>query len=134
MKNTLLAILVAAALPLTVAAATYDDLINSAKLGDTRDISGMIQRGASVDTTDKEGNTLLILAARDGHADLVEYLIKQRANVNARNAAGDTALRLAAFRGHLKAAELLIAGGAEVNMSGWTPLVYAAFNGHTDIA
>ena len=29
---------------------------------------------------------LLILAARDGHTDLVEYLVKQRAKVNARNA------------------------------------------------
>ena len=43
-------------------------------------------------------------------------------------------MRLAAFRGHLKASELLVANGAEVNMSGWTPLAYAAFNGHTDIA
>ena len=76
MKNTLLAILVAAALPLTVAAATYDDLINSAKLGDTRDISGMIQRGASVDTTDKEGNTLLILAARDEVVDVAQQGIQ----------------------------------------------------------
>jgi len=76
-----------------------------------------------------------MLAARDGHGELVDYLIKQRAKVDARNAVGDTALRLAAFRGHLKVAELLIAGGAAVNMSGdWTPLAYAAYNGHTDIA
>ena len=98
MKNTVLTILLASALPLIASAATYDDLISAAKLGDTRDIAKLVQRGASVDTTDKEGNTLLMLAARDGHSELVEYLIKQRAKVNERNAVGDTALRLAAFR------------------------------------
>ncbi|MBL8430934.1 MAG: ankyrin repeat domain-containing protein, partial [Dechloromonas sp.] len=98
MKKTTFAILVASALPLGALAATYDDLISAARLGDTKDIAKLIQRGASVDTTDKEGNTLLMLAARDGHTELVEYLIKQRAKVNERNAVGDTALRLAAFR------------------------------------
>ena len=44
-----------------------------------------------------EGNTLLMLAARDGHAELAGFLIKQRARVDARNAAGDTALALAAL-------------------------------------
>jgi TatD DNase family protein len=84
--------------PRMASAATYDDLISAARLGDTKDIAKLVQRGASVDTTDKEGNTLLMLAARDGHTELVEYLIKQRAKVNERNAVGDTALRLAAFR------------------------------------
>ena len=28
----------------------------------------------------------------------------------------------------------LITGGANVNMPGWTPLAYAAYNGHTEIA
>ena len=64
MKKTTFAILVASALPLGALAATYDDLISAARLGDTKDIAKLIQRGASVDTTDKEGNTLLMLAAR----------------------------------------------------------------------
>ena len=71
MKNTLLAILLASALPLNASAATYDDLISAAKLGDTRDIAKLVQRGASVDTTDKEGNTVMMLSARDGHNELV---------------------------------------------------------------
>jgi len=29
---------------------------------------------------------------------------------------------------------LLVAAGANVNTSGWTPLAYAAFNGHLEIA
>ena len=134
MKRKFITLAVATLLSLPVSAATYDDLINSAKLGDTRDVAQMVQRGASVDSTDIEGNTLLMLAARDGHLDLVDFLIKQRAKLNARNSAGDTALRLAAFRGHLSVVQRLIAGGANVNMPGWTPLAYAAYNGHTEIA
>ena len=134
MKKRLLTAAIVLAFPFLVGAATYDDLINSAKLGDTRDVADIVNKGASVDTTDIDGNTLLMLAARDGHDELVGFLILQRAKLNARNTAGDTALRLAAFRGHLKVVELLVAAGANVNTSGWTPLAYAAFNGHLEIA
>ncbi len=109
---------VAFALPLLAGADTYDDLISAAKSGDVAEVSTLINKGASIDTTDIEGNTLLMLATREGHLELVQYLVKHRAKLNARNASGDTALRLAAFRGQLKIAEALIAGGAAVNMQG----------------
>ncbi len=134
MKKKLLSTLLALAFSSIVGAATYDDLISGAKMGDTGAIADLVGKGASVHTTDIDGNTLLMLAARDGHADLVRYLIGQRAKLNARNSAGDTALRLASFRGHLPVVELLITGGASVNMTGWTPLAYASFSGHLDIA
>lgn len=71
------------AFPLLVGAATYDDLINSARMGDTSELSRLAGKGASVDTTDIDGNTLLMLAARDGHADTVDFLIKNHAKLNA---------------------------------------------------
>ena len=129
-----LTVAIALTVPVLACAATYDDLINSAKMGDTRELSQIAAKGASLDTTDIDGNTLLMLAARDGHADTVDFLIKSRVKLNARNSAGDTALRLAAFRGHQKVVELLLAGGAAVNMQGWTPLAYAAFSGHLEVA
>ena len=107
MKKQLFTVAFALCLPTISLAATYDDLINSAKMGDTRDVASILQKGAAIESTDIDGNTLLILAARDGHVDLVEYLIKQRARVNAMNSAGDTALKLAAFRGHLNVVEAL---------------------------
>ena len=102
MKKKLLSSLLAVTFSALVGAATYDDLISGAKMGDTGTISDLVAKGASVDTTDIDGNTLLMLAARDGHTDLVRYLIGQRTKLNARNSAGDTALRLASFRGHLR--------------------------------
>ncbi len=121
-KKPLLTVALVLAFPLMVCAATYDDLINAAKMGDTSELTKLAGKGASVDTTDIDGNTLLMLAARDGHVETVDFLVKNHAKLNARNAAGDTALRLAAFRGHQKVVELLLAGGAAVNMQGWTPL------------
>lgn len=102
MKKTLLTVVATLLLPVFAQAATYDDLISSAKLGDTREVAALTGKGASIDSTDIDGNTLLMLAARDGHAELVDFLIKQRAKLNARNASGDTALRLAAYFGHRK--------------------------------
>ena len=64
MKTKLITLAIISLLSFSASAATYDDLINSAKMGDTRDVAQMVQRGASVDSTDAEGNTLLILAAR----------------------------------------------------------------------
>ena len=71
-------ITVAFALPLLAGADTYDDLINAAKSGDITEVSTLINKGASIDTTDIEGNTLLMLATRDGHLDLVQYLVRHR--------------------------------------------------------
>ncbi|KAF4533646.1 hypothetical protein B566_EDAN005695 [Ephemera danica] len=136
MKNMkkAVALLLAVALPHISLAATYDDLLNSAKTGDTSGVRQLVEKGASANTTDRDGNTLMMLAARDGYTELVDYLIKQRASINARNASGDTALGLASLRGHLDPVKLLVSGGANLNPAGWTPLAYAAFNGHPQIA
>ena len=82
----ILALTLATALSLPLHASTYDDLIHGAMLGSTGDIRSLLQRGASVDTTDAQGNTLLMLAARDGHNELLRLLIEHRAKLNARNA------------------------------------------------
>jgi ankyrin repeat protein len=44
---------------------------------------------------DSEGNTALILAAKQGNMSGVEYLLKKGAKVDQRNANGETALVLA---------------------------------------
>lgn len=132
LKKKLITVLFAAALPFFAQGSTYDDLIQGAKLGDSSAIGRLLARGASADTTDIEGNTLLMLAARDGHVQLAELLVSYRAKLNARNAAGDTALALAALRGHQRVVEILVAAGASQEVPGWPPLVYAAFGGHLD--
>lgn len=110
-------------------AATLDDALSAASMGDTKELVSLIQRGLDPDTVDAQGNTLLILAAREGHTAAVEALAKNRARLDYRNPAGDSALMLAVLRGHEDAARALIKAGATVAHDGWAPLHYAAFEG-----
>ncbi len=114
-------------------AASYDDALNAARLGDTGSLVDLLKRGLDPDTVDPQGNTLLILAAREGNAETAAALLKYRAKANYRNSAGDSALMLAVLRGHDKVVEALLAGGAQVNNEGWAPLHYAAFEGRAGL-
>ncbi|MGD9872124.1 MAG: ankyrin repeat domain-containing protein [Thauera sp.] len=110
-------------------AGSYDDALSAARLGDSRQLADLLDRGIAPDTVDKQGNSLLILAAREGQLGAVDTLLKYRARIDYRNLAGDSALMLAVLRGHAAVAEKLIEAGAAVNNDGWAPVHYAAFEG-----
>ena len=80
-------------------AQSLQDSWRAALEGDLVTVQSLIERGNSPDTSDAEGSTLLMLAARGGHAPVVEYLISRKASVNGRNKFGDTALMAAAMGG-----------------------------------
>lgn len=113
-----------------VFANAYEDSLSSARLGDTRQLVGLLNRGLDPNTLDAQGNTLLILAAREGHVRTVQALIERRPDLSRRNFAGDSALMLAVLGGHDAIVSMLIEAGAEINHDGWTPLIYAAFQGN----
>ncbi|WP_026224523.1 ankyrin repeat domain-containing protein [Methyloversatilis thermotolerans] len=113
-------------------AAAYDDLINAANMGDVPAVSAFIDRGLDVNSVDLRGETLLIIAARNGYGDMVKALLARRARIEAVNAVGETALAVAAFSGHADIVEQLLAAGANpVNPHGWSALHYAAMQGHS---
>lgn len=112
---------------------TYDDLLKSVGAGDVAGVTELLRRGVDVDTTDPEGNSLLIIATREGHEPLVELLLAQRPKLNARNSVGDSALRLAAISGKIGIVKKLVVAGARINTPDWTPLIYACFGGHIEI-
>ncbi|MCL2076539.1 MAG: ankyrin repeat domain-containing protein [Betaproteobacteria bacterium] len=118
--------------PLTHAS-SYDDMLKSVKLGDIATVRNLLGRGMDVNTSDREGNTLLMLAARENRTELARLFIRERAKLNARNMHGDSALKIAAYNGSLDIVRELVQAGAEIDTEGWTPLIYAAFNGHDDI-
>jgi len=119
--------------PSIVAAQALEGSLRAALDGDLTTVQRIVERGATPDTADQEGNSLLMLAARSGHVPVISYLVANKATVNARNRYGDTALMAAALKGHLEVAKVLIANGAEVNGTGWAPLHYAAFEGRADL-
>src|SRR3970040_1404953 len=112
----------------------YDDMIRAIGLDDTRTAASLLNRGFEVNSVTREGESLLMLAVKEGKPNIVRTLLAAKPRVDARNAYGETALMLAALRGHADIVEMLLAHGAEVNQSGWTPLMYAAANSHQDIA
>ncbi len=111
-----------------VQATAYDDLLRAAELGDATGIEKLIDKGMDPNTADAKGNTLLMIATREGHGKVVMTLVRRKANANRRNQYGDTALMLASLRGDREIARMLIElGGAEVKHTGWAPIHYAAF-------
>lgn len=116
-------------------AGVYEDMLDAVKIDDAQAVSQLLKRGVEASTVDREGNSLLILAIKEGSVGTVRALLAARADVNSRNALGETALMLAALRGDLEVVRQLLVQGADVNPPGdWTPLIYAAVKGSVAIS
>ena len=65
--------------------------------------------------TNESGNTLLMVAARYGHRDVIAMLLNEGADavLNARNLSGHTVLHMAFAGGHVELADALIGAGAD---------------------
>ncbi|GJE90650.1 ankyrin repeat domain-containing protein [Phanerochaete sordida] len=72
-----------------------------------------VDAGLPVDMTNDEGNTLLMLAAYNGHVELVKGLIERGADVDRANDRGQAPLAGAVFKGFDALARLLVAAGAD---------------------
>ncbi len=105
-----------------------------------------INNGVDIHAKDKKGNTPLIIAAQNGHAEACTILIAKGANVNTRSyrdlkprlAIGDyaTPLHRAAENGHTEVCTILIDNGANVNATksnDYSPLHMAALKGYAGI-
>src|SRR5437763_5412686 len=76
----------------------------------------LLYAGANVRATTRIGAyTPLLLAAKNGSADVVAPLVKAGADVNAATSNGTTPLMFAAASGKVDAVEALAAAGANVN-------------------
>ncbi len=92
--------------------------------------------GIDVNFTNKDGKTLLCLAAEDGHANAVNALLANGAEVNKADNDGRISLHFAADNGHTEVVTTLLANGADVNKAnnvGNTPLHWVAYSGHTEV-
>lgn len=134
MKKTLAVLFALLLLPIVAAAGVYEDMEEALISGDTAWAIKLINRGMDVNSVDAAGNTLLMQTVNRDNQEFFDYLLKRRARINTRNRNGETALSLAAYRGKLHFVQRLVDSGADVNLYGWPPLIYAAFNGHTAVA
>ena len=90
-----------------------------------------------VNEKNNDGYTALMLAASNGHKDIVSKLLAQEGiDVNAKDDHHNTALIFATQKGHTEIVYALLAKGADVNAKDDhrnTALIFAAEKGHTDI-
>jgi ankyrin repeat protein len=134
-------------------------LMTAARAGDAESVRVLLAHGGLPDTTENwHGQTALMWAAIENHADVVELLIDAGADVDrastkhdwveisysegnvpkTRDLGGLTALQFAARQGSLAAAEKLLDAGADASlvepMYQLTPLQLAIVNGHYTLA
>ncbi len=110
---------------------TLDDVFTAINTGDLGAIEQFLKQGMDPNIQTQDGNTDLIMAAREGHAGIVKLLLANGAKVYARNRLDENAAMLAAYQGHNEVIDLLVAWGAQMNPNrkGWTPLTYASYGG-----
>src|SRR5574338_1390000 len=99
-------------------AGVYEDMIHAIKNGKEQEVAALLKRGVDPDTATPEGETLLMLAIKEGKLSLVQTVVAAKPRINARNAHGETALMLAALRGDFDVVRLLLERGAEGNQPG----------------
>jgi hypothetical protein len=115
-------------------AGSYDDFFIAIKRDDPGPIRSLLQRGFDPNTPSLERLDGLYLALRDDSLKAAQALVDwPKTNVDTRTLQDESPLMMASLRGHEEIARQLIARGADVNKTGWTPLHYAATNGHVQI-
>ncbi|MFC1834626.1 ankyrin repeat domain-containing protein [Thermodesulfobacteriota bacterium] len=83
--------------------------------GDLEEVKYLLDNGADVNGSDREGRTPLMLAAYEGHLEIVKLLLDSGADVNDADAWGRTAFTLAVLAEKTEVAKSLLDNGADVN-------------------
>ncbi|KAF1794792.1 Ankyrin repeat-containing domain [Phytophthora cactorum] len=81
--------------------------------GDVKELVALLEQGARINDTDREGYAALQVAAKKGRDDCVAFLLQEGADVNQRDSDGFSALHEAAFFGHDNIARILLHHGAD---------------------
>lgn len=108
-------------------------LFDLARQGRTGQLAAYVDAGAPVDLTDPDGNTLLMLAAYHGHADLVRQLAERGADVGRLNDRGQSPLAGAVFKGEDEVVAVLLETGADPDAGTPTARETAALFGRSDL-
>jgi len=134
MKTTFsrtLAILWLAVLAPLAWANNTDSFIRAIKQDNDLAIRNLLSQGVDPNTKDEKGVPGLYIALQEGSLKVARALMDSpKLKAETRNPNDESPLMMAAFKGYLDLAQELIKKGADVNKPGWTPLHYAATNGH----
>lgn len=132
--------------PSSTTRALYDPaeypLLAAAEAGDLASVSRLLNANADANQRTREGWSAIIMAAKEGHTNIMMELMMADAEVNppGRDEPGfvptHTALRGAALNGQLGSVRMLLESEADPNQvssESKSPLMGAAMNGHSDV-
>ncbi|XP_067668032.1 ankyrin repeat domain-containing protein 7-like isoform X2 [Haliotis asinina] len=107
------------------------DLHHACEKGYLAEVKRILDTGrADVNSRDGDGRTPVMLAADEGHSDVVELLVSQGADVSLVDDYHDNILHLACIGRNRKTVEFVLSlDGVDVNSRGfrsWTPVMLAA--------
>lgn len=114
----------------------YGNFIKAVTSGDAETVSSLIASGIDVNTTNAEGLTALMIAARFNHYQVAKLLIDAGANLYVVNESR-TALDMARIASAHETEAVLVAGGADLNLKddkGWTRIMYAVRDNDVTLA
>lgn len=115
-------------------AGSFEDFFKALETDDARTVQQLLIRGFDPNTLDTKGQHSLYIAIREPAPKVLQLLMDSRSvNLNILNPAGESPLMIASLKGDVVTADKLVKKGADVNKTGWTPLHYAASNGHADV-
>lgn len=120
------------------------ELLSAAADGDRTNVLSLIDKGVDPKTQDDDGRSALMLAAANGHTEIVKDLIGLGAEVNVKTKNTLTSygaltplIAASLYNGNAEIVKALLAAGADVearDMHGETALMLASFKGKIDIA
>ncbi|KAF8937404.1 phosphate system positive regulatory protein pho81 [Dissophora ornata] len=114
----------------------FRPLIYSIMNGHTKCIEIFLANNAEIEASQEGDPIPLSLACHYGHEDIAMMLIGRGANVIACNADGLEPLHITCREGHTRLAKTLTTRGARLDQEDkymcWTPLFYAASEGHAE--
>ena len=114
-------------------AGSFEDFFSAVKQDDASAIASLLSRRFDPNTLNSVGEPGLILAIRESSLKVAAVLINwPDTKIEVRTEKDESPLMLAALKGLTGFCQQLIDKGADVNKPGWTPLHYAATNGHLD--
>ncbi|KZT01112.1 ankyrin [Laetiporus sulphureus 93-53] len=108
-------------------------MFDAARQGDSALLLQAIDAGLPANLTNDKGNTLLMLAAYSGHADLARALLAKGADPNRVNDNGQSPLAGAVFKGADAAVRVLVDGHADPRAGTPTAIQTARIFGRTDL-
>ena len=115
-------------------AGSYDDFFKALQADDVATVSSLLARGFDANTLDPQGQHGLLVAIKEPSPKAATVLLNApKINLNTLNVLGESPLMLAALKGQFDLAAQMVKKGADVNKPGWTPLHYAASNGHVSV-